>query len=46
MKKALILVDVQKGFINKQSAWLPTKLANYIKSIIPIKVLIKEGGSD
>lgn len=31
MKKALILVDVQKGFINKQSAWLPTKLANYIK---------------
>lgn len=31
MRKLLLIVDVQNGFINEVSAWLPAKLAEYIK---------------
>lgn len=31
MRKLLLIIDVQKGFINEQSSWLPANLATYIK---------------
>ena len=33
MRKLLLIVDVQNGFINEQSSWLPANLATYIKKI-------------
>ena len=32
MSTLLLVIDVQNGFINEQSSWLPAKLAEYIKS--------------
>lgn len=30
MRKLLLIVDVQEGFINEKSAWLPEKIGKYI----------------
>lgn len=32
MRKLLLLIDVQNGFINEHSKWLPSKLADYIRA--------------
>lgn len=32
MRKLLLIIDVQNGFINEHSAWLPAKLATYIRT--------------
>lgn len=32
MRKLLLIIDVQNGFVNKQNEWLPAKLAAYIRA--------------
>lgn len=34
MRKLLLVIDVQNGFINEHSKWLPAKLAAYIRATV------------